>query len=257
MTQSEASLARQRTAALDASLSRLDLVNCIVESAGARITLRKPRSAEQLICDDDFSGDERLPYWADVWPSSRALAGVVRGMPGAGRTLIELGCGVGLVSVTALMAEFTVTATDYYKDALEVARLNAMRLVRDGDARLTPRHVDWRAIPDDLEPVDVVVAADVLYEPDYAKLVSSAIRRLLKPGGMALVADPGRAALENFRTECQSIGLVETDVLTVLVVPDDAAGDLVARARPGASGLTAPSPGVQAAHKVRVFSFRG
>ncbi len=257
MTQSAASLERQRIAELDASLSRLDLVNCVVESAGARIALRKPRSAEQLICDDDFSGDERLPYWADVWPSSRALAGVVRGIAGAGKSLLELGCGVGLVSTTALLAEFTVTATDYYRDALEVTRLNAMRLAYDGDTRLTAREVDWRAMPDDLGTFDVVVAADVLYEREYAQLVSAAIRRTLKPGGLALVADPGRAALESFREEARNIGLVETDVLTTLVVPDDAAGDLVARARPGASGLTAPSPGVQAAHKIRVFSFQG
>jgi ETFB lysine methyltransferase len=248
---------RKRIAELEAAITRLDLVTCPVESAGAKIVLRKPRSAESLICDDDFSSDERLPYWADIWPSSRALAGMLRGMPGDGRTLLELGCGVGLVSVTALRADFTVTASDYYRDALEVTRLNALRLVGDGDARLTVRHVDWRALPDDLGPFDVVVAADVLYEREYAQLVSATIRSTLKPGGMAYIADPGRAALEPFREEAKRIGLVETDVLTTLVVPQDAAGDLVARARPGASGLTAPSPGVQAAHKIRVFSFRG
>ena len=257
MSASLTPMERQRIAELDASLKRLDLVNCPVESAGAKIVLRKPRSAESLICDDDFSTDERLPYWADIWPSSRALAGVLRGVPGEGRTLLELGCGVGLVSVTALRAGFHVTATDYYRDALGVTQLNALRLVGDGDARLVTRAVDWRELPPDLGPFDVVVAADVLYEREYAQLVSATIRATLKPGGVAMVADPGRAALEQFRIDAAALGLVETDVLTTLVVPEDSAGDLVARARPGASGLTPPSAGVRPAHKVRVFSYRG
>lgn len=257
MTNQTAQERRDRTQTLELSLERLHLVNCAVESAGARVSLRKPRSAESLINDDAFSADERLPYWADIWPSSRALAGYVRGLDGHGRSLLELGCGVGLVSVTALQAGFTVTATDYYAEAMQVTRLNTARLVGDGESRLATREVDWRALPADLGTFDVVVAADVLYEREYAELVSNAIRRTLKPGGLALVSDPGRAALEAFREAARASGLVETEEMTVLVVPDDAAGDLVARARPGAAGLTRASAGVPAAHRIRIFSFRG
>jgi len=247
---------RERAAELDASLSRLDLVTSAVEAGGANVVLRKPRSAESLICDEDFQGDERLPYWADVWPSSRALAGVVRGHNGTGLSLLELGCGVGLVSVTALRAGFTVTATDYYADALEVTRLNALRLAGDGDARLTTRDVDWRALPDDLGVFDVVCAADVLYEREYAEFVSETIRRTLRPGGLVLIADPGRAALEPFRVEAATRGLAQTDVLTVLVQSDVTSGDLVQRARPGAAGMTPGAPGLPPAHRVSVYSYR-
>lgn len=257
MTDGAAQQQRDRTRALEASLTRLHLVNCAVEASGVRVRLRKPRSAESLINDDEFSTDERLPYWADIWPSSRALAGYVRGLQGERQSLLELGCGVGLVSVTALRAGFDVLATDYYRDALEVTRLNSSRLVGDGEARLSTREVDWRALPTDLGRFDVVVAADVLYEQDYAELVSNAIRRTLKPGGLALVSDPGRAGLEPFRAAARDLGIIETAVLTVLVVPDEAAGDLVARARPGAEGLTRAAAGVPAAHKIRIFSYRG
>ncbi len=244
-------------AALELELAKLDLVTLPIEAGGAKVVLRKPRSAESLICDDDFSGDERLPYWADVWPSSRALAGVIRGQAGEQRALLELGCGVGLVSVTALRAGFHVTATDYYRDALHVTRLNALRLAGDGDARLVTRHVDWRALPDDLGTFDVVCAADVLYEREYAELVAETIRRTIKPGGVVLIADPGRAALEPFREEAAKRGLVQFDALTVLVQPNEAFGDLVQRARPGAAGMSAGAPGLPAAHKVIVYSFRG
>jgi predicted nicotinamide N-methyase len=248
---------REQAAALEVELRKLDLVTLPIEAGGAKVALRKPRSAESLICEEDFTGDERLPYWADVWPSSRALAGVLRGHDGAHRSLLELGCGVGLVSVTALRAGFAVTATDYYHDALKVTRLNALRLAGDGDARLTTRHVDWRALPDDLGTFDVVCAADVLYETEYAVLVAETIRRALAPGGLAMVADPGRASLEPFRVEAAKRGLVQFDALTVLVQPNEAFGDLVQRARPGAAGMSDGVPGVPAAHKVVVYSFRG
>lgn len=256
MTSSQELQDRARTAALDAALARLDLVTSAVEAGGAKVVLRKPRSAESLICEEDFKGDERLPYWADVWPSSRALAGVLRGHHGEGRTLLELGCGVGLVSVTALRAGFRVMATDYYGDALEVTRLNAMRLAGDGDARLSTRYVDWRALPNDLGRYDVVCAADVLYEREYATLVADTIVHTLAPGGLVLIADPGRAALAPFREEAAKRGLREVEALTVLVQPEAASGDLVQRARPGAAGMTNGAPGLPPAHRVTVYSYK-
>jgi predicted nicotinamide N-methyase len=247
---------RARAAELDAALSRLDLVTCAVEAGGAKVSVRKPRSAESLICEDDFADDERLPYWADVWPSSRALAGVLRGLEGSGRSLLELGCGVGLVSVTALRAGFTVTATDYYPDALEVTRLNALRLAGDGDARLATRHVDWRHLPDDLGPFDVVCAADVLYETEYAQLVSQTISRTVRADGTVFVADPGRTGLAPFRAHMDTLGFREVESLTVLVPPDTASGELVQKARPGGAGMTRGAAGLPPAHKVKVLRYR-
>lgn len=247
---------RGQTAALEQSLQHLDLITCAVEAGGAKVVLRKPRSAESLICEEDFEGDERLPYWADVWPSARALAGVLRGFDGAGQRMLELGCGVGLVSVTALRAGFSVMATDYYPDAMGVTRLNALRLAGDGDARLETRHVDWRALPDDLGRFDLVCASDVLYEPTYAELVSEVITKTLLPTGTACIADPGRAGLAPFRECMAARGLREVEALTVLVQPDGASGGLVQKARPGGAGMTRGAVGLPAAHKVMVYRYR-
>jgi predicted nicotinamide N-methyase len=241
---------------LDAALSHLDLVTSAVEAGGAKVVLRKPRSAEALICDDDFAGDERLPYWADVWPSARALAGSLRSMSGDGARLLELGCGVGLVSLTALRAGYQVTATDYYADALSVTRLNVLRLVGDEDARLQTRLVDWRQFPDDLVGFDVVCASDVLYEREYAELVAQAVQRAVRPSGLVRIADPGRAALSAFRDAMRSRGFTEHAGVEHSVPTEPAAGDLVQKARPGGAGLTNGSPGVRPAHRVTVFDFR-
>jgi len=175
-----------------------------VELGGRRIALRKPRSIDALIDEEDFTRDERLPYWADLWPAARVLAEMLAGETGAGRRCLELGCGLGLTTIAALTAGYEVTATDYYADALAFTRANAIDAVgRAPDTRL----VDWRALPNDLGRFDRVVAADVLYERAYGALVADAIARTLAPAGVATVADPGRVAADAFVQACASAGL--------------------------------------------------
>ena len=37
-------------------------------------SILRPANSDDLIREEDFVKDERLPYWADVWPSSIVLA---------------------------------------------------------------------------------------------------------------------------------------------------------------------------------------
>ena len=182
---------------------RFVLARVSVAVAGDAVALETPRSADELINEIDFERDERLPYWADIWPSSTALAGVVSELDGAGKSALELGCGVGLVTIGALRAGFDVLATDYYEDALLFARRNGLSAT---GCEPRTRHVDWRAFPDDLGRFDLVLASDVLYEREYATLVADAIVASLAPGGVALIADPGRVALLSFVTACEQRG---------------------------------------------------
>lgn len=176
-----------------------------VAVGGASVAVRKPRSADELISEQDFARDERLPYWADLWPAARVLAGEVAAEPGRGAALLELGCGLGLVTVAALRAGYAVLATDYYADALRFTRANAwLALEREPATRL----VDWRALPGDLGTFPRVLAADVLYERPYGALVARALACTLAPGGMATVADPGRVAAGDFVRSCAAHGLV-------------------------------------------------
>ncbi len=177
----------------------------------ARWSLLKPANADHLISEADYVMDERLPYWADLWPSARVLAATLLREVGAGRRLLELGCGVGLATIAAMHAGFDVTATDYYDDALHVTRGNAARnLGREPRVQL----VNWREWPENLGRFDVVMAADVLYEKEYATLVAACIARALAPDGVALVADPGRLALPAFRKGVAAHGLMIASVHT-------------------------------------------
>ena len=186
--------------ALRASLERrFRTSTTAVRVADEEVTLLHPANADDLISEEDFVRDERLPYWADVWPSSVVLAERVRREAGAGRRFLELGCGLGLVATAAARAGFEVTASDYYDDALEFARVNvAANAARDIRTRL----VDWRALPEDLGRFNVVVASDVLYEHRYGPLIADVLAATLTAGGVGLVADPGRIALEAFLDAC-------------------------------------------------------
>jgi ETFB lysine methyltransferase len=195
--------------ALDDALGRFftlaDEAVAVGRGAHARCyTLRKPSNPDHLISEADYVVDERLPYWADLWPSARVLAGALLREEGAGRRLLELGCGLGLDTIAALDAGFDVLATDYYDDATHMTRANAQRnLQREPQVRM----VNWRAWPEDIGTFDMVIAADVLYEREYATLVARCIARSLAPVGTALIADPGRLALPAFLEELAGVGL--------------------------------------------------
>lgn len=195
--------------ALRARLERqFDTLEEIFTIAGRDLILVRPRNADDLITEEDYVKDERLPYWADIWPSSMMLAERLLEENGEGRTLIELGCGSGLCACAAALSGFNVLATDYYDDALRFTELNTGINAKQS---VRTRHVDWSAMPDDVGTFDVVVAADVMYEPRYPAMVAAAIDRLMAPGGQALIADPGRIAFPDFVTECATRGLAITN----------------------------------------------
>jgi ETFB lysine methyltransferase len=167
-------------------------------------SILKPANSDDLIREEDFVKDERLPYWADVWPSSIVLASRLLELDGQGKNALELGCGVGLSTLAATSAGFDVLSTDYYEDALDVTRANVFRNL--GTIART-RLVDWRHLPLDLGTFDLVFASDVLYEKEYAELLPVLLRGLLAPGGIALIADPGRVAAPVFVDSCAGHGL--------------------------------------------------
>ena len=166
-----------------------------VDLPGGIVNIMHPENTDALISEDDMVRDDRLPYWADIWPSSRVLARALAGERGAGRTMLELGAGLGLATIGAMRAGYDVLATDYYDDALLFTSANAWRtLKREPRTRM----IDWRELPDDLGVAHRVVAADVLYEDRYPPLVANVIARTLAPGGVATIADPGRPMVEQF-----------------------------------------------------------
>ena len=201
-------LSAEATALVKQTLGELgaqfDMARTDVMVAGREVRIHHPRNADDLIDEQAFVDDERLPYWADLWPSARVLAERVATMPVDGRRFLELGCGTGLVSVAAAIAGFDVTATDYYDEALRFTALNV--LVNTG-ALIDTRIGDWRRFPHDIGRFELVVASDVLYEQPHAGLIAGVLDRTLTARGSAVIADPGRIAAPQFVDECKERGM--------------------------------------------------
>ncbi|MEZ4454012.1 MAG: methyltransferase domain-containing protein [Nannocystaceae bacterium] len=178
---------------LIAALRRgFECVDTTVHAGGRAWRILRPRKVDDLLDADAYERDGRIPYWAELWASAPVLADHLARQPGRGRSLIELGCGVGLLALVAQAAGYRVIATDYYAEALAFVRANFFlnQLVPAPEVRL----VDWRELPEDLPRADRIVAADVLYEAPLVPLIVDAIDRLLGPGGAATIADPGRSS---------------------------------------------------------------
>jgi predicted nicotinamide N-methyase len=155
-----------------------------------------PASVDDLLDEEDFEHDERLPYWAELWPSAIALAHYLSHQDLSGKRAVELGCGVGLPTVAALEHGAEVLATDHSVAALDFAVHNAR-----ANLGLSPATalLDWFS-PElgGLPPFDLVLAADVIYERRNTGALADLIPGLLAPGGEVLVADPRRPPAPSF-----------------------------------------------------------
>src|SRR5262249_8287795 len=89
-----------------------------------RFLIERPRELERIVhCQ---TGDEYLPFWADLWPASRMLAKAILREPlSEGRSALELGCGLGLPGVAALARGLHVIFSDFDRTALRFAGHNA------------------------------------------------------------------------------------------------------------------------------------
>lgn len=187
------------------ALSDADIGPSIIEDVrcGTRvIRLERPATPEQIldldIVADAYQRDEYMPYWAALWPVATALAEYILVNPWPLRTrAIELGCGLGLPGIAALLAGCEVTFTDYDETALQFAARSAqLNGYTQGFRTLA---FDWR------EPLaenfDLIIASDLIYEQRHIGPLVRLFSAMLAPHGVVLVADQNRAHAALFTQE--------------------------------------------------------
>ena len=141
------------------------------------------------------------PYWAHLWSGAVVLAAAV---PRRGaRTVLELGCGLGLPGLTAACRGTRVTFVDRERVALAFVRasaaangLGAVDLVAADAAR-----------PALAARFDLVLAAELVYDRAAFPALARALAGHLVPGGRALLADAGRIDTRAFYAELDAAGL--------------------------------------------------
>jgi predicted nicotinamide N-methyase len=133
------------------------------------------------------------PFFAVPWPGAQAVArGIDDGVVDvAGRSVLEVGCGSGLAAVAAARAGARVCATDVDLLALQVTRLLAR--AHDVDVAVAGLDLlDDLAVTRAIVDVDVVIAADVVYNRDLGDALTRLLRRCRDAGIAVVVADSGR-----------------------------------------------------------------
>jgi predicted nicotinamide N-methyase len=132
------------------------------------------------------------PFWAVAWPGGQVLARHVLDSPEvvAGRRVLDLGSGSGLVAIAAALSgaarvvaseidEFGVTAIALNAQLNGVSGIDVV-----GDLLAGP--------PPD---VDVVLAGDICYDREMTDRVLPFLDRARAAGAEVLIGDPGRMYL--------------------------------------------------------------
>jgi predicted nicotinamide N-methyase len=172
---------RHRFGTIDVQIKRVENLDTLIEQ----------------ITDEEFSKDERLPYWAELWPSAIGLARFLVSVPDLieGKSVLELGVGLGLTSlVLHYLRPRTLLLTDYEEAALNMTRENfALNHLSVPQTRL----LDWR-FPDLAQRFDCIVASDILYEERFFLPLIRLFERYLNRHGTIIIAEPGRAVARLF-----------------------------------------------------------
>ena len=143
-----------------------------------------------LMTEADLSRERMAPpFWAFAWSGGQALARYVRDHPEtvAGKRVLDLACGSGLVGIAAAMAGAArVVGNDIDPYAQAAVGLNAER---------NGVHIDFLSgdllagpIPD----VDVILAGDICYEKTMTGAMLTFLGRALSKNLRVLVGDPHR-----------------------------------------------------------------
>ena len=165
------------------------------------------------------------PFWGVAWPGGQALARFVLDHPDAvaGRSVLDLGSGCGLVAIAAARAGARrVQAADIDAFARDAIAANA-----------SLNHVELEILGEDLIGApsrwEVVLAADLWYERFLAVRLAGWLRELAAGGTRVLLGDRGRAyfpraglaELQRYPVPSQSF---ERDAYTDTAVWEVAAG---------------------------------
>ncbi len=137
------------------------------------------------------------PFWAFAWAGGQALARYVLDHPGtvAGRTVLDLGTGSGLVGVAARRAGARqVTAADTDPWAATACRLNA-------EANAAEVNIVTEDLLDTTPQAETVLIGDLFYDRDVAGRLMAFLDRAAAAGSDVLIGDPGRTYLPKARLD--------------------------------------------------------
>lgn len=160
--------------------------------ASHAITFNLPADPEamlqQALAGESAGSSNWDPYWGLLWAASPKTAELILRQPWPDRpNSLELGCGVGLTGIAALIAGLPVTFSDHAPEAVQMAQSNAARNGFHGTSGLV---FDWQQPVD--QHFDFIFASDVLYDSAGHAPLLRTLSAMLSPDGTAWIGDAGR-----------------------------------------------------------------
>jgi predicted nicotinamide N-methyase len=184
---------------LDAFRMEHDPETVEVPVGGRRYRLFTPRAIERFL--DPENPLKGFPLWAKIWPAAMVLAEWIAGQPvDDRRSLIEIGAGLGLVSIVGADRGHRITLSEHDTHALEFARASA-RL--NGCPDLPVIRLDWNR-PWQAPGFDLILGSELVYRPEDIAPLLSLFGRLLRPGGTVVLAGETRGTTAAFLRQVQT-----------------------------------------------------
>lgn len=145
-----------------------------------------------------MNGDIPFPYWSQIWPAAKALAGFLLQHPfyTDKKKVVELGAGLGLPSLIAARNAAHVLCTDMAPEAIAVIKQSIAHLHLQAVAAEV---MDWEHLPTDIT-ADVLLLSDINYEPAAFASLQSVIASFLQKGTSVILSTPQRLMAKDFIT---------------------------------------------------------
>lgn len=151
---------------------------------GHRLKLFTPASIDSFINPDNMM--DNFPLWAKIWEASGVLASyLTRLVPDPSKTMLEIGCGLGMVGIAAAKAGHHITMSELNPDALNFARANALA---NGCPQVAIHSLDWNA-PSFEQRFDYIVGSETVYKSEDIDGLDNLFQGCLNPGGMIILAE--------------------------------------------------------------------
>lgn len=144
------------------------------------------------------------PIFGIIWESGIHLANLMEDYPLGAKSILEIGCGIGLASLVLNHRGANITATDYHPEVKAFLDENT-QLNQDPDISFVRTSWDDH-LPNALGLFDFIIGSDLLYEQEHPENLASFISRHAQKKSTVLIVDPRRGYTSKFIKRMTELG---------------------------------------------------
>jgi predicted nicotinamide N-methyase len=153
------------------------------------------------------------PLFGMLWQAGEVLALYMADFDLTGKRILEVGCGVGLASLVLNKRGADISATDYHPSAESHLHYNTDL---NGDPRIPFLRIAWEDQTDEaFGRFDVIIASDVMFEPDHAEQLAAFLESHARPSCQIILADAGRGYKNRFIRSLSALGFSHEELPTI------------------------------------------